>query len=153
MIKIFIYILSFLLLTAPAAIAEKISVKIAPAQIISTHHDEVELGDKIPFEVVNDVTIDGKLYIKKGTIIYGTVDFVHPNGWAGDNAEIWFKTFLITTSENKKINVDYTLKIKGNNDKANNIKQALAYYILRLIRGSEIYVEPDTKIYNLFIER
>lgn len=152
MIKNFIYILILFIFAANPCFADKIPVKIAPTKVISTHHDEVELGDKIPFEVVNNIYIDNKLYIKKGTTVIGTVDFLHPNGWAGDSAEIWLNHFLIMIPEKKNINADYTLKIVGNSSKANNIKQAIAYYIIRLVRGSEVFIEPDTKIFNIFIE-
>lgn len=152
MIKKISCILILLISTANVSFAEKMPVKISPIKVISTHHDEIELGDKIPFEVVNDVYDNGKLYIKKETLVIGTVDFIHPNGWAGDNAEIWFKNFLILMPDKNNIKLDYTLKIVGNSNKANNIKQAIAYYIIRLVRGSEIFIEPDTKIFNIFIE-
>lgn len=152
MIKKLTYILILLIFASTASFAEKIPVKIAPTKMISTHHDEIELGDNIPFEIVNDVYIDDKIYLKKGTIVLGTVDFVHPNGWAGDNAEIWFKSFSVKQPNCKNFDIDYSLKIKGNSERANNIKQALAYYVIRLVRGSEIFIEPDSKIYNIFIE-
>lgn len=153
MIRKIIYILFLLILVINPSFAEKIPVKITPIQIISTHHDEVEIGDLMPFQVVNDVYVDGKLYLKKDTIIIGKVDFVHPNGWAGDSAEIWFNTFYIKSLDNKTFSVDSPLKIIGNSDKANNFKQAAAYLIIRAVRGAEIFIEPDTKVFNIFIER
>lgn len=143
----------FLILFSHAAFAEKISVRIEPAQIISTHHDETEIGDWIEFKAVNDVYISDKLYIKKGTPVWGFVEFFHPNGWAGDSAEIQFKTFKTTDVNREKITINYPLVISGNSLKANDIKQYISWELTSFLRGSEIYIEPDKKVFNLFIER
>lgn len=151
-IKNILFIVLFFLLTTPA-FAEKTPVKIAPAQIISTNHDEIEVGDWINFETVNDVYVNGNLYIKKNTPLYGFVDFVHPNGWAGDSAEVRFKIFETSDLNGKKVIINYPLILNGNNSKNNDVKQYLAIVFLRLIRGAEICIEPDNKIFNVFIER
>lgn len=150
--KNILFILLFFLLTTPA-FAEKTPVKIAPAQIISTNHDEIEVGDWVNFEIVNDVYVNGSLYIKKNTPLYGFVDFVHPNGWAGDSAEVRFKTFETNDLKGQKVIINYPLVLNGSNSKNNDVKQYLAMAFLRLIRGAEICIEPDTKIFNIFIER
>lgn len=152
-IRRIIYIISLLLLAAMPSFAEKIPIKIMPMRAISTHHDDVQVGDWIPFTTVNDVYVNGKLYIKKDTPVSGVVDFVHPNGWAGDSAEIWFETFYVTNLENKSCKVDSPLKILGNNPTHNVFKEVFSLYILRIFRGAEIYIEPDTKTYNIFIEQ
>lgn len=148
--KMIIMALLTFALMPQAAFAEKTPVRIAPAQIISTHHDEVEVGDWIKFSTVNDVYVNEKLYIKKDTPILGAVDFFQPNGWAGDNAEIKFKKFVTTDVSGKKVNIVSPVEIKGN-AKANDIKQYVAWVLSTIIRGSEIYIEPDTKSFNIFI--
>lgn len=133
--------------------AEKIPVKITPIEIISTNNDEIEIGDWINFAIVNDVYIDNKIYLRKGTPIIGFVDFFHPNGWAGDNAEIKFKTFKTTDKNDKTVTINYPLNISGNTMKATDIKQYISWVVTIFVRGSEIYVEPDAKIFNIFIEQ
>jgi hypothetical protein len=166
--KKIISILFLLLFVNLPAFAEKIPVKITPIQIISTHHDAIEVGDWMRFATVNDVYVDDKLYIQKNTDVIGIVDFVHPNGWGGDSADVVFKTFYTTDVNNKKVTISYPLNINGNLEKANNVRsvttnrvgQILPYltsfayvsYVSFIVRGAEICVEPDTKIYNLFIE-
>lgn len=150
--KNILFILLFFLLTTPT-FAEKTPVKIAPAQIISTNHDEIEVGDWVNFETVNDVYVNGNLYIKKNTPLYGFVDFVHPNGWVGDSAEVRFKIFETSDLNGKKVIINYPLILNGNNSKNNAVKQYFAIVFLRLIRGAEMCVEPDTKIFNIFIEQ
>lgn len=153
-------VFTFLLFVfALPAFAEKIPVKIAPVQIISTRHDEVEVGDKIEFEVVNDVYKDNKLFIKKGSTVTGMVDFLHPNGWFGDAANIKLINFTTSDIDNKKIEASYPVNIKGGIVRSENKQSWIRAFaigispLLVLIRGSEIFVEPDTKVYNLFIEQ
>ncbi|MFA7658402.1 MAG: hypothetical protein WCY19_03110 [Candidatus Gastranaerophilaceae bacterium] len=156
--KIFLLaVLSFSIFSP--AFAEKIPVKIAPAQAFSTHHDEVQIGDWINFETVNDVYNGDKLYIKKGTRVIGVVDFVHDNGWLADSAEITLKEFLTVDANNKKVEIPYTIKIKGNEFVENEKRQCLTYIayafqsLAFFLRGPEIYIEPDKKVFNIFIER
>lgn len=151
--KILLLLLIVTLVGFQTAQAEKIPVKITPLQLISTHHDEIETGDYITFVVVNDVYANGNLYIKKGTLVDAFVDFFHPNGWAGDNAEIKINSFETTDVNGKKLTINYPIDMNGNNLKHNDIKQYLSWVFTNLIRGSEICIEPDTNIYNIFIEK
>lgn len=167
MIKKMFFIILLVLSNIQAVSAEKIPVKITPVQIISTHHDEIELGDKINFVVVKDVYVNEKLYIPKDADIVGIVDFIHPNGWCGDSAEIVFKDFYIKDKKDKEnIIVHSNLIVNGNSEMANETRNVLAsrtssflVYLTNfshfafVFRGSEIFVEPDTKIYNIFIEQ
>jgi len=162
-----VYILLMLLVAAPA-FAEKIPVKIAPAQVISTGHDEIEVGDWIEFETVNDVYKEDSLFLKKNSRIVGVVDFVHSNGWGGDGAEIKFKTFYVADINGKKNTIESPLVLNGSNlngntnkfksifsNGANNLylvnSLAIIAKPLVFIRGSEIFIEPDTVTFNLFI--
>lgn len=151
--KKFVLLILMIMLSSmfQSANAEKIPVKITPTQIVSTNHDEINIGDWVGFEIVNDVYLDDKLYIKKGTPIYGFVDFVHPNGWGGDCAEIKFKTFKTIDAEGKKITLNSFLDLQGKCSKGNDLKQSTAFLITGIVRGSEIYFEPDTKTFNIFL--
>jgi hypothetical protein len=149
--------------------AEKIPIKIEPIQVISTDHDEIEVGDWINFQTIDDIYVNDKLYIEKGTKVAGVVDFIHPNGWGGDSADIVFKTFYTIDVDNTKIKIDSPLEINGNSEAANQarsvgvneagnitsflIRSPFIVYVSFIVRGAEINIEPDTKIYNLFIER
>lgn len=134
-----------------SASAEKFPVRISPTQVISTHNDETQIGDWIPFEIVNDVYLNDKLYLKKGTRVLGFVDFFHPNGWAGDSAELVFKSFETTDVSNRKITINYPLILNGNSTRTNGVKQYLSWEFFCFIRGSEVYIEPDSKIFNIFL--
>lgn len=156
--KFLLVLISFLIVANPSY-AEKISVKIGPAQVISTHHDDTQVGDWINFETLNDIYVNNKLYIPKGKKVIGVVDYVHENGWLADSADITFKEFITSDVNNKKVVIPYTLKIKGNvyveGEKREFISYA-AYAISWLgffLRGPEILIEPDTLTFNIFIER
>lgn len=161
-----IYFLILMIIFALPVCAEKIPVKIAPIQIISTHDDQIEVGDKLDFETVNDIYCDNNLIIKKGTKVIGFVDFFHQNGWGGDSAEIKLKRFQTKDVNEKTINFESKLVIKGSQNSGSTKGCAIIYSsfhnliswgegfsILGLIRGSEVFVEPDTTIYNIFIEQ
>ncbi len=130
--------------------AQKLPVKIAPIQVISTHMNEVEVGDWINFEVVNDVYKEDNLFIKRGTTVIGIVDYVHENGWLSDAAEIKIVKFFTYDVNKNKIEFNYPLVLKSqliNSD----VKEIISFCLTSLIRGAEIYIEPDSKIYNVFI--
>lgn len=129
---------------------ERIIVPITPIETISTHHDEVELGDFIKFKVVKDIYKNDVLYIKKDTPIFGKVEFVHENGWAGDSAQIDFLKFQTMDINNKLIKFSYPLKLVGNDLRNNDIKDILAR-ILIVVRGAEINILPESKTFNLFL--
>jgi len=168
--KTTIALLLFLSFALPSY-AEKIAVKIAPTQLITTKHNEIEVGDWINFEAASDVYVNDAIYIKKNTRVVGIVDFVHQNGWGGDAADITFKTFYTIDAQGKKVTISYPLEINGNSEFANSTRDvpvnmlgtaAEHFSVLTfrglnyagfIFRGAEISVEPDTKTYNLFIER
>ena len=143
----------FILISSQCVFAEKIPVKITPAQIISTHNDEIQVGDWIKFKIANDIYANDKVYLKKGTPIYGFVDFFHPNGWLRDSAEIKFEKFKTIDSSNQKIEILYPFVMNEKLVKSQDIKQICAQAVVTIIRGHELYVEPETQTYNIFITR
>lgn len=148
-IKISLVLILLSILAMPSY-AEKIPVKIEPAQVISTHQDQIEVGDKIKFKIAKDVKLNNKIYLKAGTNIYAVVDFVHNNGWAGDSAEVKFNKFITQNINGEKIIIEYPISIKGCHEKANIIRTCLSDISI-LIRGAEIHIEPDSMYVNIFI--
>ena len=132
--------------------AEKIPVRLTTAQIVSTVHDETQVGDWVEFRVVNDVRIGNDLYIKNGTPVVGVVDFVHENGFIHDNAEINLKKFMLSDVNSNKVEFCYPFVTTQRLVTRNNVKAETKRMILAAVRGSEIYIEPDTMIFTVFIE-
>ena len=151
--KKLIFSLILIVITFLPAFAEKIPVKLMPLQLLSTEHDEIDVGDWIEFMVVNDVYAKDKCVLKKGSHIIGVVDFVNPNGWGDDDAEIRFKEFKVADCSGKNCEINSSLKIKIEDEDADTIARKLWYYVIRPVRGAEIFIEPDAKTFNIFIEQ
>lgn len=135
--------------------SEDTPVKIRPAQKISTCYDEIEVGDKIKFVTVKDIYKNGKLYIKKGTPVYGTVDYVSDNGWSYDNAQLDFKKFTTKTTNGKTITVTSPLSINGFDIlqyKGKRVAQFFNYCGV-VFRGKEIEIIPpkDDIQFNIWL--
>ncbi len=153
MINKIVFVLVLLFFTSSIAFAaEKTPISITPLQVISTTHDEVEVGDPIDFKVVKDVYKEDKLIIKKGSPVEAEVDYVSSNGWAADAAYIQFRNFKILTAQNKWITVPYTLKIKGSDClKSTNAFYKGCFLVKSIIRGSEISLKPNQRNFNIFL--
>ena len=124
----------------------KIPIKIAPLEPILTTFDQTEVGDKYPFKVLNDVYKDDKLFIKKDTTLYGTVDFVKENGWFGDNAEVEFRIFKVKNAQGKLTTFRSELSLNGFNTlKWYNPKWKRFFnYCSLIFRGNEVEINPKT---------
>lgn len=162
-------LLTLILLTgifSAPVFAEKIPVKLENTKLISTHHDEIQLGDYIPFRIANDVYINKKLYIKKDTKVIGLVDFVQDNGWAGYGAEVRFKNFTTKDANEKVVTIISPITLDGNAetyastvnymaDKGIFITYFLGKFsdIFMFVRGHEIKIEPEHASFNIFIEQ
>ena len=149
-----IFLILFIILTiAPCARAEKYPVKITPAQIISTHHDAIQSGDWIRFKTVNDVYVNNQLYIAKNTPVIGIVDQIHQNGFYIDNAEIKFERFITKTVTNKRVEINQTLYLNRKDYLTKSFGDKIVKYIGVVFRGSEILIEPESMVYNIFLEK
>lgn len=137
--------------------SEETPIKIKPAQKISTCYDEIEVGDKIKFSVVKDVYKNGKLYIKKGTPIYGVVDYVSDNGWAYDNAQIDFKKFRLKNIDGKVIETTSPVSINGFDILKYKGKRTAQFfnYCGVVFRGKEVEILPekDNLEFNIWIDK
>ncbi len=151
--KNLIIILLLLTVSIQAVYAEKIPIKITAAQEISTHKNEVEIGDWIKFKTVNDVYYNDNIFIKKDTPVTGIVDNIHENGIIADNAEITFKKFLLRNADDKLITINYTLVLSRNNSKCYTLSDKIAKYAGFILKGNEIRVKPNTTTYNLFFDK
>ncbi len=151
--KKLLFLIMFAILFMPCAKAEKLPIKITPTQLISTHHNEVEVGDWIKFKVVNDVFYKNKLYIKKDTQVIGVVDQLHENGYAADNAEIVFDHFFVRNVGNELIKINYTLTLNRDKFECEGLGDRIVKYIGVIFRGNEIKVLPESAQYNIFLTK
>lgn len=123
---------------------EKLSIDIAPIELISTCHDETQINDIIRFKVLNDVYYKDELYIKKGTRLIGYVDYVQDNGWDYDSAQIQFKKFKTKDVKGNIIEFHSELCIDGFEILKYKGKRMAQFfnYIGIVGRGKEIEIIP-----------
>lgn len=136
--------------------SEDTPIKIRAAQKISTCYDEIEVGDNLKFVVSKDVNKNGKLYIKKGTPVYGIVDFVSDNGWNYDNAQIDFKQFKTKSVSGNDVVINSTLSINGFEIlkyKSNRVAQFFNY-CGGAFRGKEVDINPKKELieFNIWLK-
>ena len=120
-------------------------IPIKPNEPISTCYDDLEYSDVVEFLVTDNVYRQGKLYIKSGTKIYGTIDSIDANGWCLDNAAIHFKEFRTKDVNNKIVNLKSDLTIDGFEIlkfKSCRWKQFFNY-IPTFIRGKEVDIKTE----------
>ena len=154
--KVFL-ILSLLILSSNTVFAQKIPVKIAPAENISTAYDQIELGDYLKFKVLNDVYYKNQIYIKKDTPILVKVDFLCENGWVSDNAEIDSQHFITKDINGNKVSFESNLSINGFDllkTKGNRFAQFFNY-IGAIGRGKEIDIKYgiDNPIFTIWMNK
>lgn len=145
------------LIVCGPAFAETVPIKITPAQIISTTNNEIEVGDKIKFKTVNDVYYKNNLYIKKGTPVFGTVDYLAENGWAYDNAQIDFKTFKTRDVNGNTITINNNLSINGFEILKYKSKRFAQFfnYCGVVWRGKEVEILPEQEniTFNIWLAK
>lgn len=153
--KLFILIAIILISSCNSfAVEEKLPIKIAPLEPISTAYDETEVGDRVPFLVLEDVYKNNKVFIKKDTTLYGTVDFVKENGWFGDNAEVEFKIFRVRNAQGKLTTFTSNLTLTGFNTLKwyNPAWKRFFNYCSLVFRGNEVDINPNISdpIFNIW---
>jgi len=137
----------FIINNVPTNTDNKTAAVLKPANEISTAFDEIETGDIIKFVVVSDIYKNGKLFIKSGTPIYGTIDYLEENGWCADNAALYFKTFTFQDITGKKNTINADLKIDGFEIlkyKSKRVKQFFNYSSI-FVRGKEVDIKSYDK--------
>lgn len=147
---LFVMILFFS--SAMAYAAEKIPVKITPAEVYSTETDSIEIGDILDFKVVQDVYYDNKLYAKKNSMVTAYVEYVNENGWAGEHSFIRLSNLKLYGTNNKVIPLDKNIVLSGKNyyKKKNTKTGKFIHNITFWARGDELYLEPKRDTINVF---
>lgn len=153
--KKIILLLTLILISTNAVFAERIPVKIMPAQDISTAYDEIQIHDPLKFKIVNDVYYKNKILIKKDTFIIGTVDYVMENGWAYDNALIQIKDFKTKDVNDNLIQLNNNITLDGFEllkTKGKRIPQFFNY-IGVIVRGKEVDIKNgiDKPVFTIWL--
>ncbi len=125
--------------------AEKIPVRIVPAENISTAYDEIQIGDNLLFKVKNDVYENEKLIFRKDAIVAGYVSFLDENGWGNDNAEIQLNKFKLKNTNNEIVTINSEVTLNGFELLKTKNKRFVQFfnYIGVIFRGKEVDIKYD----------
>lgn len=144
-----------ILLASNTVLANEIPINIAPTNVISTKNNDYSVGDKIKFAITKDVYVNKKLYIKAETPVFATVDYYTQNGWCFDKAQLKLTPFKTTDTNGNAININDKLLLEPPKLKAKTKLVLGTKYFVQgitwLIRGREIYIEPDSESYTIYI--
>ena len=140
--KKLLLIIFCILVFTPVANAEKLSIKITPAQVISTNTNKIKVGDWIKFKTLNDVFYKNNLFIKKDTPIVGVVDHIYKNDLSANNANILFRTFYVRNVEKDLVKFDSPLSIGRRNSVCK---------FLIIFKGNKADIQPESTVYNIFL--
>lgn len=153
-----ILLLTFILLLGNFAFsAEKIPVRIVPAENIATTYDQVQVGDELLFKVKNDVYYDSKLIFKKDSHVLGYVSFLDENGWINDNAQIQLNKFKLKNVNGKIVTINSDVTLDGFEllkSKGNRFAQFFNY-IGVAFRGKEVDIKcnKDNPVFTIWYVR
>lgn len=145
-----IVLLSVLLLTVNSLVwAKDIPVQLEAAFKISTANTNMQEGDNLNLVVVDDVYLDSKLYISKGTAVAGLITSLINNGFTCQEASIYAENFRVKTVDGK------TIKLKGVVHKEGRNHSLVTQYLpigYHFIRGGEAEILPQKDIFTLYFE-
>lgn len=130
--------------TVNTVFAEKVLVKVTPAQIITTSKkNSLKEGDYVDFK-----TVETTKAFKKGEIITGVVTSLEENGFQVKEARAVIENFRC-----KNIALEGEIYLHG------GLHKKLGEFVERtvsecsvLLRGSEIIVRPDEQEFLLYAE-
>lgn len=95
-------------------------------EIIESKHTgsgKFDIGDKVSFRIKNDVIKDGKLLIRKGTLVKAIVGNIVPSSNRGAPAEVTVERFITRDINGNKVELAGEIKKRG-------INLYLPYFIL-----------------------
>ena len=137
---------------AQVSIAKEIAVKISPIKEIKTSTPELQEGDTIYFEVVDDVFVNSKLYIKAGEQVTGIVTTLEENGFVCKEAVVYAEDFKTKNINHKTEHLKGLIYRHGNthwmfgqffNEPDNNL--------IKVFRGGEVFIKPE-ETFTMYLE-
>ena len=129
--------------------AKDIPIQLEAASKISTANINMQEGDNLNLIVADDVYLESKLYIKKGTSVVGVITSLVNNGFTCQEASIYAESFRVKTVDGN------TIKLKGIVHKEGRNHSLVTQYLpigYHFIRGGEAEILPQKDIFTLYLE-
>lgn len=144
-------VLSVFVLQTPCE-ARKYVLNITPAQEINTKDESLQKGSVVKFTSVNDVYVDGHLYIQKDTPVTALVNYVERDAWIGETPLLILSYFETKDVTGDPVVIDYTLKIKAKYGMSKFIDYA-KYYTKSIIFCANLDLKPNDLVFNVLFEK
>lgn len=122
-------------------------VVVSPKVKITTSDQDLKEGDSLDFVVLNDVFMNNKLIIEKGSLAQGIVTYLEPNTWAGSVAKLTVEQFVVRDINNKRIKLIGNVYKEGS---SHDFFLDLTHNFL--IRGGEAQIKPKKNKFNFYIK-
>ena len=100
---------------------------------------DAHVGDEVPFEVAEDVVINGFTVVRKGTKTTGTVAEVSPKGRFGHNGKLNLKVTAVRLVDNQ------TAELRM--DQANKAERHGVSKVLPVMKGKDITLAQGTEMF------
>ena len=116
------FVLFFGLMLSPMCVSAQTGKAVVKAgtvvelQAVKTvYAKDVEIGDKVKFNVVADVKSDGKVLIPTGTVADGIVAEAKKSSLAGTKGRLSIDLKSLTLADGTKVALDGTVRVVGKN--------------------------------------
>jgi hypothetical protein len=95
----------------PDTLLDGTAVKLRISQTISS--EEAKTGQEVPFEVLEDVSVNGVIVIKKGDSAFGTVTKAEPKRMMGRGGKLDMSISYVRLADQEKVPLRATKESKG----------------------------------------
>jgi len=137
--------------THSIAFSQEIPVKVETLVKISTSDVKMQEGDDIIFVVADDVFLNGKLYIKKGTNASGIITSLVNNGFTCQEASIYAENFKVKTVKGVTVKLSGIVYKKGRNHWMLTQFIPTEMTVGNFIRGGEVEIMPQKDVFTLYL--
>lgn len=148
--KILISLVLFLLLDLnSSAFSKDIPVPLITNTKISTSNVNLQEGDNINLLVADDVYLNNKLYIKKGSNAVGVITSLTKNDFTCQEAQIYAEQFKVKNVDGNIVKISGVVHKEGRNHSLMTQYMPFGYHI---IRGGEAQILPEKDTFTLYLK-
>ena len=142
---------------APRTLMDGTAIKLRLSQTISSAYAKV--GQEVPFEVIEDIKLDGVVVIPKGTTAVATVTEAEAKKWAGRAGKLNISITYVRLADQEKAALRAMREAKGSGHvgvmTAGMVGTAIVFFpaapLLLFVHGKDISIPQGTEI-TAFVE-
>lgn len=141
------------LVTGVAQVQAATTVQVPPGTAImlttaaTLKADDLNVGDRVAFTVMQDVVVNGKVVIKAGATAFGEVVSSKKNNFLGIPGAIGVSLRTVTTADGKSVPISASKHVEGDDKMIVSIGLSLVCCILfALMKGGEAVIPAGTAV-------